>query len=251
VHQDLEGRVAVIVGASAGIGKACAVELAARGATVVALARGAERLEKAVIEVGNRCTGLACDAADPDEVRRVFAEVAERFGRIDMLFNVLGTSRAARMAEATDEEIGVVVGTNLLAPLYTTRAAIPLLKASGGGDIVNVSSEITTDLFPYMALYGTAKAGLEMFSKAMTKELRPDGIRVTLFIAGRTRTEFAMPMTDERRAEARAAWDEDGCMRRVAGPTQMEPEWVAQSMVFAVTRPRGQMVDVMQVRSYG
>jgi len=258
MEQDLSSRIAVVVGASAGIGKATATELVRRGATVVALARGEERLEKAVTEIagtradgpGSEITGIPCDAADPAAVRDAFARIGERFGRIDMLFNVLGTARATRIADATDEEIATVIGTNLVAPVYTTRSAVPLLRAAGGGDIVNVSSEITLDLFPYLTLYGTAKAGLEMFTKAMTKELKPEGIRVTLFIAGRTRTEFAMPMSPERAAEARAAWDEDGCMRRVAGAAKMEPEWVAEAIVFAATRPRGQMIDVMQVRSF-
>ncbi|HVW41987.1 MAG TPA: SDR family oxidoreductase [Amycolatopsis sp.] len=246
----LAGKVAVVVGASSGIGEATMALLAEHETNVVGMARNADRLEKAVAAIGRNTCGVPCDATDPDQVRSAFRTVRERFGRVDMLFNVLGAARATTIADATDEDISTVIGTNLLAPVYTTRSAVPLLQAAGGGDIVNVSSEVTIDLFPYLTLYGTAKAGLEMFTKAMTKELKAAGIRVTLFVSGRTKTNFSMPMTPQRRAEAQAAWDADGCMRRVAGATQMRPEEVAESMVFAVTRPRGQMIDVVQVRSF-
>jgi NAD(P)-dependent dehydrogenase (short-subunit alcohol dehydrogenase family) len=187
--------------------------------------------------------------ADPASVRQAFEAVGSDFGRVDFLFNVAGVATPTSIADATDADIAAHVNTNLLAPIYTTRAAIPLLEASGAGDIVNVSSEVTTDLFPLLTLYGTAKAGLEMFSRAMTKELRPHRIRVTLFICGQTDTAFGHDWSAAQVAAAQAAWAKDGCQLRVSGGRQMEPTAVAEAMVFAVTRPRGQMVDIMQVRS--
>lgn len=245
----VDERVAVVVGASTGIGRATAEQLCQRGATVVCLARDADRLNAAVAELGPNAHGIPCDATDPVQVGAAFDQIAAEHGRVDVLFNVLGTGRATKIEDATDEDIATVVGTNLLAAIYTTRSAIPLLRAAGGGDIVNVSSEVTMDLFPMFTLYGTAKAGLEMFTKAMTKELKQDDIRVTLFISGRTKTNFQLPMSDERRAQARAAWDADGCMERVAGKKQMDPAWVAEAMIFATTRPRDQLIDVMRVRA--
>lgn len=242
-------QVAVIVGGSSGIGRATAIEMSGRGAKVVCLARGRDRLEATVRELGSNATGIVCDATDPAAVGRAFTQIERDHGRIDALFNVLGVGRATEVEEATDDDIATVIGTNLLAPIYTTRAAIPLLRRAAGGDIVNISSEVTMDLFPLFTLYSTAKAGLEMFTKSMTKELKNHDIRVTLFIAGRTKTGFQLAMSPERAAQARAVWEADGCMQRVAGEKQMDAAWVAEAIVFAATRPRDQIIDVMRVRA--
>src|SRR5207247_2531882 len=117
-----------------------------------------------------------------------FEVIGARFGKLDALLNVAGVARIRRIEDATDDDIAYVFGINLLGPVYTTRAAIPLLRRAGGGDIVNVSSEITGDYLPAMVLYGASKTGLEGFSRMMTHELKQDGIRVSVFVAGSTAT---------------------------------------------------------------
>ena len=247
----LSGKVVVVAGASAGIGLSTAKKCADAGATVIMLARGRDRLARQAALIGDRAVAVPCDVADPSSVRAAFSDIAADFGRIDVLLNVAGIFRVRKIEEASDEDIAQVVGTNLLGPIYTTRAVIPLLRASGGGDIINVSSEMTLDYMPFMVLYGASKAGLEAFSRMMTHELRADSIRVSVMIAGATvGTDIESNFGPGDIERAQEEWAESGYHVRVAG-TPMEVEWTADALLFQMTRPRGQIVDLMHVRSAG
>lgn len=249
-QQQLEGKVVVVAGASAGIGLAAAHRCAAEGADVVMLARGQERLATAAAEVGGRASAVVCDIMQPDSVRAAFAVVGERFGRVDVLLNVAGAARIRRIEHATDADIAFVFGVNLLGPIYTTRAAIPLMRAAGAGDIVNVSSEIVDDYMPRMVLYGASKGGLDSFSKMMVHELKADNIRVTRYTAGSVGgTAFGDNFAEGEVEQVWSEWDDSGYLTRVAGPG-MDPAWMADAIVFTITRPRGQMIDVVHVRSF-
>src|SRR5215212_5465779 len=106
------------------------------------LARGVTRLDEAAAAFGLRAMPIVCDIAQPDSVRDAFAKIVQCFGHVDALLNVAGVARIRRIEDASDDDIAHVMGVNLLGPIYTTRAAVPLLRAAGGGDIVYVSSEI-------------------------------------------------------------------------------------------------------------
>jgi NAD(P)-dependent dehydrogenase (short-subunit alcohol dehydrogenase family) len=250
----LEGKVVVVAGGSAGMGLAAAQRFAAEGSQVVVMSRGRERLDAAVATVnsgasGPQAIGITCDIAKPDDVRAAFAEVGERFGKIDVLLNVAGVARIRRIENATDEDIAFVFGVNMFGPIYTTRAAIPLMRAAGGGDIVNVSSEIVDDYMPQMVLYGASKGALDTFTKMMVHELKADNIRMVRYTSGSVTTSFADNFAPGEVEAVWPEWDQSGYLWRVAGPG-MPPEWMADAMVYAVTRPRGQMVDVIHVRSF-
>jgi NAD(P)-dependent dehydrogenase (short-subunit alcohol dehydrogenase family) len=246
----LEGKVIVVVGASAGIGLAAARTCAREGASVVMLARGKERLDAAAAEVGEQALPIACDIAQPDSVRAAFAMIADRHGKLDALLNVAGVARIRRIEEASDDDIAFVFGTNLLGPIYTTRAAIPLMRVAGGGDIVNVSSEITDDYMPRMVLYGASKGGLDTFSRMMVHELKVDNIRVSRYVSGSVGgTAFGDNFAEGEVEGVWEEWDASGYLTRVAGPG-MDPDWMAEAIVFAISRPRGQMIDVIHVRSF-
>jgi NAD(P)-dependent dehydrogenase (short-subunit alcohol dehydrogenase family) len=214
------------------------------------LARGAERLAAAAEEVGSRAVPLTCDIARPESVREAFARIEERFGRIDALLNVAGVARIRRIEDASDDDIAFVMGVNLLGPIYTTRAAVPLLRAAGGGDIVFVSSEIVTDYLPRMVLYGASKGGLEVFARQMAHELKPEGIRVSRFTSGSVAgTGFGDNFEPAEIGAVLPEWEESGYLTRVAGPG-MDAGWMAEALLFLLTRPRGQMIDVIHVRSF-
>jgi NAD(P)-dependent dehydrogenase (short-subunit alcohol dehydrogenase family) len=249
-RSDLGGRVIAVVGASAGIGKATAEAFLDRGATVVLLARGKERLDAMAAELGERAVPVAMDMADPESVRAAFAAITAQFGKLDALLNVAGVARATLIEDASDEDIAYVTGINFLGPIYTTRAAIPLLRAAGGGDIVNVSSEVTLDHLPFMTLYSSTKAGLEGFCRDMNRELKSEKIRVSAFVVGRTRTDFSPTNIGGDTASMREVWDASGYNTRISGLEPMEPADVAETLVFLVTRPTGMMLDVMHVRSF-
>lgn len=247
----LNGKVVAVVGASAGIGLAVARSCVEQGAEVVMLARGADRLNAAAADLGERAIPIVCDITDPGSVRDAFSAIADRLGRVDALLNIAGVTRVRRIEDASDDDIAFVMGVNLLGPIYTTRAAVPLLRAAGGGDIVFVSSEIVDDYLPRMVLYGASKGGLETFSRMMTHELKQDGIRVTRFTSGTVAgTAFGDNFEPDVIAAAYPEWEASGYLDRVAGPG-MDPVWMADAMLFVITRPRGQMIDVVHVRSFG
>lgn len=249
-RSDLGGRVIAVVGASAGIGRATAECFLARGATVVLLARGKERLDEMATQLGDRAVPIAMDMADPNSVRAAFAAIASRFGKLDALLNVAGVARATLIEDATDEDIAYVAGINFLGPIYTTRAAIPLLRNAGGGDIINVSSEVTLDHLPFMTLYSSTKGGLEAFCRDMNRELKAEKIRVSAFVVGRTRTEFSPTNIGTDTAAMREVWDASGYSSRISGSVPMEPSEVADVLAFMVTRPLGLMLDLVHVRSF-
>jgi NADP-dependent 3-hydroxy acid dehydrogenase YdfG len=245
----LDGKVVVISGASMGVGKATAERCAADGATVVLLARRKLLLDEIAETIGTNAVPIATDVTCSTQVRAAFEQVALQFGRIDVLVNSAGASRIRLIEEASDEDIAVTVSTNLLAPIYTTRAAIPLLRAAGGGDIMNISSEITLDDMPMMTLYAATKRGLNGFTGAMTKELRRDGIRVTLVILGAVGdTGIDENFGPGDLEKAWPLWEADGYLTRMSGTHLLTSATVAEVLHDVITRPREVMMDVVHVR---
>src|SRR5215471_1857379 len=180
----LEGKVTVGTGATSGSGRGVARRFGAEGADVVLLARGKERLEAEAEALGPRALGIVTDVGDADSVRAAFAEIEDRFGRVDALVNNAAVYRPCPVDELSDFDIERQVRTNFLGPVHTCRAAIPLLRAAGGGDIVNTSSESTLDPFPMLSMYVSTKAALEAFSRTLMTELQDDDIRVTVLVQG-------------------------------------------------------------------
>ena len=245
----LDGKVVVISGASMGVGKATAERCAADGATVVLLARRKLLLDEIAETIGTNAVPIATDVTCSTQVRAAFEQVALQFGRIDVLVNSAGASRIRLIEEASDEDIAVTVSTNLLAPIYTTRAAIPLLRAAGGGDIMNISSEITLDDMPMMTLYAATKRGLNGFTGAMSKELRRDGIRVTLVILGAVGdTGIDENFGPGDLEKAWPLWEADGYLTRMSGTHLLTSATVAEVLHDVITRPREVMMDVVHVR---
>jgi NAD(P)-dependent dehydrogenase (short-subunit alcohol dehydrogenase family) len=245
----LEGKVVVVSGASMGVGRATAQRFARDGASVVLLARRKLLLDEVAETIGVNAVPIVTDVTCSADVCAAFEQVAAQFGRVDVLVNSAGASRIRLIEEASDEDIAVTVNTNLVAAIYTTRAAIPLLRAAGGGDIINISSEITLDDMPLMTLYAATKHGLSGFTKAMNKELRRDSIRVTLLILGAVADtgihENFGPGDLER---AWPIWEADGYLTRMSGTKLLTPPMVADVLYDVVGRPRELMTDVIHVR---
>jgi NAD(P)-dependent dehydrogenase (short-subunit alcohol dehydrogenase family) len=245
-------KVVVISGASTGVGRAAALRFAGEGAAVVLLARRKDRLEEVAEQIGPRAAAIPADVTSSSSVRAAFDEIAAKFGRIDALVNSAGATRIRLIEQASDEDIGVCVGTNLLGPIYTTRSAIPLLRASGGGDIINISSEITLDRMPLMTLYSATKQGLNSFTTAMNSELRRDSIRVTLVILGAVGdSAFADNFTEADLTRAWPIWEQDGYLTRMSGSSLLTSATVADVLHHIVTRPADLMLDVVHVRPAG
>ncbi|MET0628144.1 MAG: SDR family oxidoreductase [Acidimicrobiia bacterium] len=252
----LEGKVVVVSGATSGSGRAIARRFVAEGADVVMLARGKERLLAEAAALGPSAVPIVTDVGAIDSVRAAFDEIADRFGKLDVLINNAAVYRPCYVEQLSDLDIMQQVHTNFVGPVLTCRAAIPLLRAAGGGDIVNTSSESTLDPFPMLSIYVATKAALEAFSRTLMTEVQDDDIRVTVLVQGTAHegegsTDWAWD--PENAATAYALWAEKGYLAKVQGRTGsagQSSDDVADVHVYIVTRPRGQKLDTVHVRSY-
>ncbi len=251
----LAGKVAAVTGATSGSGRAIARRFAQEGAKVFMLARGADRLAEMETLAGPGTVGIPTDVGDPSAVRDAFAQIADEAGTLDILVNNAALYRPCPVESLTDEDIDAQVRTNFLGPVYTCRQALPLLRAAGGGDIVNTSSESTLDPFPHLSMYVASKAALEAFSRTLMIEVAADDIRVTNLVQGTAAGDgggsTGWAWDPDRAASAFELWSEHGYLHRVSGTLGGQSvEAVADVHVFVVTRPRGQRLDTVFCRSY-
>jgi NAD(P)-dependent dehydrogenase (short-subunit alcohol dehydrogenase family) len=251
----LSGKIAAITGSTSGSGRAVAKLFAAEGAQVILLARGEERLRAMETELGGDTLGIVTDVGDPNSVREAFEVIGSKFGKLDILINNAAVQRPARFEDLDDAGIHAQVNTNLLGTIYTCRAAIPLLRAAGGGHIVNTSSEATIEIFPFQAIYAVTKAGLEGLGRALSMEFEKEEIRVTTLVQGVALGEGGGATDwDMFPDESMGVWqrlEQEGTINRVMGKHGgQKVEDVAAVHLFIVTRPPGQKLDVVRSRSY-
>jgi NAD(P)-dependent dehydrogenase (short-subunit alcohol dehydrogenase family) len=184
---------AIVTGGSRGIGFAIARAIVRDGGRVMITGLDAARLDRAVQDLGaeGRVAGLAVDVRDRPGVERLVAETARRFGGFDTLVNNAGVGAFADVAAMSDDDWHRVIDTNLTGVFYAVRAALPVLRAAGGGWIINIASLAGRNYFPTGAAYCASKAGLVAFSEALMLEVRADNIRVSCVMPGSVATDFA------------------------------------------------------------
>lgn len=189
---------AIVTGGSRGIGLAIARAIVAESGKVMITGLDAGRLERAVQMLGHggateRASGAAVDVRDRAAVKKLVEETVRKFGGLDLLVNNAGVGAFADVASMSDDDWARVIDTNLTGVFYCTRAAIPALKKSGGGWIINIASLAGRNYFPGGAAYCASKAGLIAFSEAVMQEVRYDSIRVSVIMPGSVATEFSGP----------------------------------------------------------
>ena len=194
----LVGRSAIVTGGSRGIGLATAIALRSVGAGVLICGRSADALNAAAVRIAT-ATGSAAgrvaiavaDVRHPEQAQRLVESAVEQLGGVDILINNAGVGRFSPLANLTVEDWKETVDTNLSGVFYCCRAAIPAMRRSGGGWIINVSSLAGNHPFVGGAAYCASKAGLNAFTEALMLEVRRDGIRVSCVLPGSVDTEFA------------------------------------------------------------
>ena len=189
---DLAGRIAVVTGASKGIGRAIALELAAGGASVVLNARGRDALESVAGDIRSRGAAVetvAADVATPAGCTAVVAAARARFGRVDILVNNAGKGTPKPILEQTDADWQASLELNLLSAVRLSLACVPMMRAQGGGRIINISSRVGRQPDPYFAPYAAAKAALINFTKSLANAFAKDGVLVNCVVPGLVRTE--------------------------------------------------------------
>lgn len=201
----LQGRVAVITGASSGVGYETARLLAREGALVAAAARRRDKLEWLVGEIageGGQALAIPTDVTSSAQVARLVDSAFNLFGRIDILVNAAGViMKIAPLEQFSDQEFRTVVDTNLTGAFYTSRAAIPHMKRQRSGTIVNISSRVGKLGVANIAPFCAAKFALSGLSQALGHELRPSNIYVTTIFPGMINTDIhpLNPSEDFRR----------------------------------------------------
>jgi NADP-dependent 3-hydroxy acid dehydrogenase YdfG len=231
-------RIAVVTGASSGIGAATSHQLARAGFHVVAGARRTDRLEALAEEVG--ATTLALDVTDPASVEAFAAAVRDRHGHADLLVNNAGTGVGLDpIADGHDADWQVTMDTNVVGLLRVTRAFLPLLRAAPHAHIVNLGSIAGFEVYPGGAGYTASKHAVRAVTDTLRLELNGEPIRITEIAPGMVETEFSV--TRFRGDTARA--DEV-----YAGVRPLTADDIADGIVWAVTRPPHVDIDFMVVR---
>jgi len=189
---DLNGTVVAITGASAGIGAAAARLLAAEGASVVLGARRVERLDATVAELGEQAAAVQMDVRNPEDSRRLVSTAIERYGRLDALVANAGIGAYGGIMDLSDEQLAVMMDTNVAGTVWPIRAAVPRMIEAGGGDIVIVASVAGLRGGGDEAVYAATKYAQVGLAGGLDRELRAKNIRVSTICPGGTATEFAM-----------------------------------------------------------
>lgn len=187
------GKVALITGASSGLGRGFALALARAGASVFLVARREEKLREVVAEIAAAGGEAAYHVADVRSVPALFDLVdvlLARYKKLHILINNAGLGWRAPLQELTRSQIAETIEADLAAPIYLTQAALGTLKRNAPADVVNIASIAGLQGFPEGTAYCAAKHGVVGFSRALAEELKPDNIRVTAICAGSIDTEF-------------------------------------------------------------
>jgi NAD(P)-dependent dehydrogenase (short-subunit alcohol dehydrogenase family) len=223
----LDGRVALVTGASRGVGAAVARRFAEAGAKVGLLSRAGDDLG-----LGDDALGVECDVANRDKVFAAVGEVVSKFGSLDCVVANAGVGMYGNFLDLAPEHVEQMIDVNLKGTLYTAAATLPHLIEAGGGDFVSLASVAGLRAFPGETVYNASKFGQVGFTRSLDHELRERGVRATCVCPGGIATDFAMGTGREE------------------GSTEgmMTPDEVADTVVYCVTRPSSWRVLTMSYR---
>lgn len=236
----LDGTVAIVTGASSGIGEATARRLAEHGATVAVVARRKDRLDTLVSEIeaaGGLALAVEADITDQGQVERAVQSVVNRFGRLDILINNAGLMLLGPIPGADIKEWERMIAINQRGLLYVTHAALPhLLSAAedelrGVADIVNISSIAGRQAWANFGVYNMTKFGVNGFTEALRQEVTKKHVRVGVLEPGAVATELVSHNNEKIRADL-AASDAENI------PEPLQPDDIADGIAYMVTRPR-------------
>jgi NAD(P)-dependent dehydrogenase (short-subunit alcohol dehydrogenase family) len=225
MEQTLKGKVAVVTGASSGIGEATARELASRGASVVLASRAVEKLEalqRGISNSGGMALAVETDVSDRGSVEAMIGRAVGEFGRIDVLVNNAGLGLSGKIPEVRAEDVRHVFEVNVIGPLNCMQSALP--RMGRGGRIINVSSVVGKRAIPEVGAYCASKSALNALSDALRVEIADRGVTVTSVYPGTTRTSF--------RENSRRTKDE----KRGWRPKGVTPEKVAKRIADAAEK---------------
>ncbi len=233
-NPQLDGRVALITGASRGIGKAIAILLAQEGVRILANARSKDHLQSTVEDItkqGGQVTPLPGDLAEASDVHRLAQEAMNAYGRMDILVNNAGISIKKPFYDSTEEEWNRLFAVNALAPFLLCRDCLPALKKSDAATIVQIGSVVGLKGYIEQSVYSASKHALMGFTKVLAQEVQPFGIRVHAINPGGVYTDMVKTM--------RPDLDPGGLI---------QPEEIAEVVLFLLTHRENAMIDDIHLR---
>ncbi|ALM20599.1 oxidoreductase [Nonlabens sp. MIC269] len=229
---DLQGKTAIITGASSGIGEATAKKLAEQGVNVVLCARRTEKLEELKDEItqsGGNALVVTADVTNMEDWNTVIENTQEHFNSIDILFNNAGLMPLSYVEKLKTDEWEKMVDVNLKGVLNGVAATLPIMQEQKSGHIINVSSSAGRKYFPGGAVYCATKAAVTMFSEGLRQEIAPEyGINVTLIEPGFVSTELQDTITDEDIKEQ---------LGNMSDMTPLQANDIAQAVAYAAATP--------------
>ena len=232
-----QGKVAVITGASSGIGEATARALVTAGYGVALLTRRTDRINELAAELGNNALAIEADVTDRDSILTAAERVRAELGGADILINNAGLMLLGPFSSEQRDDYRRMVETNLLGAITTTEVFLDQLR-EGGGDLINISSVAGRTARPTNGVYAATKWGINGWSESLRQELQPE-IRVTVIEPGAVATELTSHITHESTREATEAFVKELAIR---------PEDIAEVILFAVSRPRRMTLNEILVR---
>jgi len=243
-----ERRIAVVTGASAGLGAAIAAALATTGCKVAIGARRLDQLDAVaakIREAGGDVFAHSLDVTDAESVDRFFDAVEAEFGPVDIAVSNAGICVPGLLHEVAPEDMKAEVLTNLLGPMYLARRCIPSMTRDSAGDLVFISSDNARAPRTFQAGYSASKTGLEALARTLAMELEGSGVRVSTIRIGPVATEFGRGWDGKLVKRMLASWRHFGLQRNLAF---MQPESVAAAVVSAVNAPRGATIATIELQ---
>jgi len=239
----LDGKVAVITGASSGIGEATAEALAAEGASVVVAARREDRLSDLVERIngnGGKALSVECDVTDEEAAHALIRRAKDELGSVDILVNNAGVMLLSKIEKGLSDQWRQMFDVNVLGLLYATDAAIAVMKEQQSGHIVNISSVAGRKSGPLRGAYSGTKFAVNAISEALRQELQEDSIRITVIEPGAVTTELTDHITDEEAKE--------GVSGMIAAMVPLQSEDIANAIAYVVTQPERVSINEVLIR---
>jgi len=232
--KQLAGKVAIVTGASRGIGRAISVALAQEAATVILAARSIQKLQQTadeVTEAGGKAEIVITELTEEESIKNLIRVCNEKFGRLDILINNAGVTHSAKLEETATEDWQRCMLVNARAPFILCREALPLLKKAEAGYIINIASVVGVKGYPLQSAYTSSKHALRGMTISLAEELRGSNIRVHLLCPGGVDTDLVQKVRPD-----------------ITKDELIQPEEIAELVLYLVTHKGNAVIDDLHIR---
>ncbi len=230
----LAGKVAIVTGASRGIGRAICVALAQEAATVVLAGRSIQKLQETanqVTQAGGKADIVVTELTEEESIKNLVKTTSEKFGRLDILVNNAGVTHSAKLEETATEDWQRCIKVNARAPFILCREALPLLSKAETGYIINIASVVGVKGYPLQSAYTSSKHALRGMTISLAEELRGSNIRVHLLCPGGVDTDLVRKVRPDIKKDE-----------------LMQPEEIAELVLYLVTHKGNAVIDELHIR---